>query len=131
MPVSIFQSTSLHEGRLRHFDFTLILTISIHVPTRGTTKVLRMCISAHRISIHVPTRGTTSSKSEKFRKYRISIHVPTRGTTTFLIRSQTKSLISIHVPTRGTTFGSLKLNVLRVFQSTSLHEGRHGMEDVE
>ena len=36
-----------------------ILTISIHVPTRGTTRGIERGYLAKEISIHVPTRGTT------------------------------------------------------------------------
>ena len=78
--------------------------ISIHVPTRGTTRFPRYSISishfnprAHEghdaladssgdrtaISIHVPTRGTTAAKHAHVIGCVISIHVPTRGTTRY------------------------------------------------
>ena len=34
--------------------------ISIHVPTRGTTRLRQSDVSCEQISIHVPTRGTTA-----------------------------------------------------------------------
>ena len=34
--------------------------VSIHVPTRGTTKFFMLFSLKSTVSIHVPTRGTTS-----------------------------------------------------------------------
>ena len=35
------------------------IKISIHVPARGTTKIINILEIINRISIHVPARGTT------------------------------------------------------------------------
>ena len=59
--------------------------ISIHVPTRGTTRQMKQTLLSLPISIHVPTRGTTWISTSQSRSWRISIHVPTRGTTTAYI----------------------------------------------
>ena len=98
-------------------------TISIHVPTRGTTHPF-VVVNAADISIHVPTRGTTEFADCISDRVKISIHVPTRGTTLggmYIIfggkfqstcprgarptqlPDRSRSFISIHVPTRGTT----------------------------
>ena len=72
----------------------------------------------HRVSIHVPTRGTT--KSERFGAVfrRVSIHVPTRGTTLLYEGFTNEHAVSIHVPTRGTTLWGEDLPRLWMFQST-------------
>ena len=89
--------------------------ISIHVPTRGTTRrympdpwhrafqstfpqgerhyPVFAAISKRLISIHVPTRGTTLPFQCCFSEFRISIHVPTRGTTANISKFQKKIVI--------------------------------------
>ena len=119
---AIFQSTSLHEGRLKIHVYRPRGCISIHVPTRGTTFVSSVIVNNTDISIHVPTRGTTGRMS-RFSTIFISIHVPTRGTTNSHVGSYHWN-ISIHVPTRGTTNFQRNLTRNIRFQSTSLHEGR-------
>ena len=55
-----FQSTSPRGGRLSQIEqYPLIRAISIHVPTRGTTRDRGGFFCGLYISIHVPTRGTT------------------------------------------------------------------------
>ena len=122
-----FQSTSPRGGRRFLPQFQRWTdTISIHVPTRGTTNPRHTRLSPHVISIHVPTRGTTppnppqppfiiifQSTSPRGGRpainpyfdhfHFISIHVPTRGTTSFMVSNPLAASISIHVPTRGTT----------------------------
>ena len=114
--------------------------ISIHVPTRGTTRrympdpwhrafqstfpqgerhyPVFAAISKRLISIHVPTRGTTLPFQCCFSEFRISIHVPTRGTTPSFFDSPHFLQISIHVPTRGTTFNRSTTIFYKPFQST-------------
>ena len=75
------------------------------------------------ISIHVPTRGTTIVICIFYIVYAISIHVPTRGTTSFKLPSYTALLISIHVPTRGTTSARFLTVVLRIYFNPRSHEG--------
>ena len=81
------------------------ITISTHVPTRGTTYGARADAIGTCISTHVPTRGTTQRVGVFPAGAEISTHVPTRGTT--FIRDSTWAVpsISTHVPTRGTTTG--------------------------
>ena len=56
----LFQSTFLREERPFAISLVcLLMYISIHVPTRGTTNVLKNVVVSCCISIHVPTRGTT------------------------------------------------------------------------
>ena len=57
-----------HEGHDQHNPIANPLTsISIHVPTRGTTISIVGAVACHPISIHVPTRGTTNPKSALFK----------------------------------------------------------------
>ena len=78
----IFQST-FPRGERRGWipDYNFDGTISIHVPTRGTTIVICIFYIVYAISIHVPTRGTTFAVRHYAIIIIISIHVPTRGTT--------------------------------------------------
>ena len=53
-----------HEGNdVNLLIVTPLLLISIHVPTRGTTRKPFPHFNRYIISIHVPTRGTTSRSS--------------------------------------------------------------------
>ena len=117
----------------------VLLFVSIHVPTRGTTysgynNYQRLL----KVSIHVPTRGTTLDlmtlventpmfQSTFPRGERrdpvffchvflyVSIHVPTRGTTTCYYQLSSIIFVSIHVPTRGTTgYTNKTTNVFKV-----------------
>ena len=55
------------------------------------------------ISIHVPSWGTTSGSARDHRKDRISIHFPSWGTTVLALLQIPFTMISIHVPSWGTT----------------------------
>ena len=77
-----FQSTFPRgERRYNKLQYQLYLHVSIHVPTRGTTRRKRLTIPREGVSIHVPTRGTTVFAFILFALLTVSIHVPTRGTT--------------------------------------------------
>ena len=100
----IFQST--YPRRVRLLATPPILnsvSISIHVPTKGTTSCFICTFIFIAISIHVPTKGTTDTRSQLFDCVLISIHVPTKGTTLIKMLQQEIIRISIHVPTKGTT----------------------------
>ena len=60
--------------------------VSIHVPTRGTTKWAETVQEIALVSIHVPTRGTTEMIEKSEKKLQVSIHVPTRGTTAIIYK---------------------------------------------
>ena len=51
-----------HEGNDWRFQQEIFscTTVSIHVPTRGTTYVYKQYDVTGAVSIHVPTRGTTA-----------------------------------------------------------------------
>ena len=105
--------------------FLRSVQISIHVPTRGTTPSTLMMKLGGYISIHVPTRGTTFQDTDLCADISISIHVPTRGTTVYNMLSKTADKISIHVPTRGTTLAGHTHGITHIpFQSTSPRGGR-------
>ena len=122
--------------------------ISIHVPTRGTT---RKRSDGREISTDFNPRSHTGndtsigrmrwrlsdfnprSRTGERRKMRrcrerysqISIHVPTRGTTPVLDGCAGGCRISIHVPARGTTMMGVKVDFPKEFQSTFPHGERH------
>ena len=142
----IFQST-FPRGERRGWipDYNFDGTISIHVPTRGTTIVICIFYIVYAISIHVPTRGTTFAVRHYAIIIIISIHVPTRGTTTItgygvpnykfqstFPRGERRHVyerlfhlfqISIHVPTRGTTWTGLFSNCTSIHFNPRSHEG--------
>ena len=100
--------------------------VSIHVPTRGTTKMngrhttsLRLfqstfpqgerhdisllIVSAFRVSIHVPTRGTTSSGIWSLSFLLFQSTFPQGERRPRCQGTGESRRVSIHVPTRGTT----------------------------
>ncbi len=96
----------------------IIITISIHVPARGTTPNPIAVSSAFIISIHVPARGTTYLAPILAPSARISIHVPARGTTALLPRSDGYAEFQSTFP-RGERRLSIDLcQILPRFQST-------------
>ena len=70
--------------------------------TAGYDDLTRVDRPEVSISIHVPTWGTTKI-GDALSKRLISIHVPTGGTTIFGFFDLSPPFISIHVPTGGTT----------------------------
>ena len=93
-----------HEGNdPARLDVRALDTVSIHVPTRGTTLRAVSDEMKKTVSIHVPTRGTTAWLDKTPLRVPVSIHVPTRGTTGLAPWTWSDNYVSIHVPTRGTT----------------------------
>ncbi len=105
---------------MRHFG----LSISIHIPAKGTTNTTLQDGSTEWISIHVPAKGTTLNLLFTSASLPISIHVPAKGTTvrlpdgvsvyyfnprsregndTINVTPAEMPAISIHVPAKGTT----------------------------
>ncbi len=70
------------------------------------------------ISIHVPSWGTTSGSARDHRKDRISIHFPSWGTTVLALLQIPFTMISIHVPSWGTTIFTRRQPPCILFQST-------------
>ena len=107
-----------HEGHDRTlFGRAKNHSISIHVPTRGTTKWFFTNYYMYDISIHVPTRGTTLQPKEPTtvcyfnpRAHEGHDHGSEQGSP--------DCNISIHVPTRGTTRVLKVVLPLVQFQST-------------
>ena len=99
-----FQSTFPRGERQRDADDCCWNTLFQSTVPRGERPTAqRLFFDLKTISIHVPTRGTTEKRAVSSRMVRISIHVPTRGTTGASERNHPFTHISIHVPTRGTT----------------------------
>ena len=120
-------------------------TISIHVPTWGTT-AKRPCKGyEYYISIHVPTWGTTAQAGSRKPSVSISIHVPTWGTTyhhpekllltdhfnprshvgndSFFFFPFMQPTISIHVPTWGTTDCTVAKRLVETYFNPRSHVG--------
>ena len=76
-----FNPRSLVGNDVRACYHPILPVISIHVPSWGTTTVLRHMDMLRTISIHVPSWGTTIQKVTSGKEMAISIHVPSWGTT--------------------------------------------------
>ncbi len=62
-------------------DFADMVTISIHAPPRGATKIVETDCMLPIISIHAPPRGATTLLVCNRITVEISIHAPPRGAT--------------------------------------------------
>ena len=93
-------------------------SISIHVPSWGTTVQNDVFVVSWDISIHVPSWGTTQGRQRIRIRAAISIHVPSWGTTPPNFGLYTIPIISIHVPSWGTTAAAMLTWPLLLFQST-------------
>ena len=101
----LFQSTFLREERQSILCVSsLCFLISIHVPTRGTTKCAPFILSEENYF--------------NPRSYE-------RNDATSELKEISSVLISIHVPTRGTTIALISFLLIFLFQSTFLREERH------
>ena len=99
-----FQSTFPRgERRLSYEATSRDMSISIHVPSWGTTLRCIRWYRTVRISIHVPSWGTTAQAGYNQWDNPISIHVPSWGTTDLTSKQKAFADISIHVPSWGTT----------------------------
>ena len=121
-------------------------SVSIHVPTRGTTEGYIKYAQTLEVSIHVPTRGTTFfshffvstdtlfqstfPRGERLSRpcFKPLLHLfqstfPRGERRTQSLMNLSKSTVSIHVPTRGTTRSRCTWSaVSRCFNPRS-HEG--------
>gem|GEM_PF-4152783 len=98
-----FQSTCPHGARLIIMGVNIALkSVSIHVPTRGTTYACGLHRACSPVSIHVPTRGTViSDRRPKNNEFQSTCP---HGARHFWDSSNCSiRTVSIHVPTRGTT----------------------------
>ena len=102
-PVKSFNPRT-HEG-CDHWHILLFhnSSVSIHAPTRGTTKLSKLVMMVLHVSIHAPTRGATCPGNFSQCRYDVSIHAPTRGATNLQLASGLIMFVSIHAPTRGAT----------------------------
>ena len=87
------------------------------MPTRGTTAYLHGSKQGASISIHVPTRGTTRVEDRNNNNQQFQSTCP-RGARRPDLHFQSLLYISIHVPTRGTTCRNVSLSAVGRFQST-------------
>ena len=87
----------------RHWNNTTV-SISIHAPARGATKIPAVLRLLRSISIHAPARGATYCYFYYTCSNPISIHAPERGATYIFSEFQHFFQISIHAPARGATF---------------------------
>ena len=136
---ALFQST-FPRGERRILPIIFLITISIHVPSWGTTISKVNGVVSAIISIHVPSWGTTicgqklqqesifqstfprGERRDILLQHRnfqtISIHVPSWGTTFGAMSKSFGFSISIHVPSWGTTISVYIWQFPRAFQST-------------
>ena len=78
-------------------------SVSIHVPTRGTTSLDFVRSFSVVFQSTFPRGERRAEHANTFFEMTVSIHVPTRGTTMGWCKDIWKAIVSIHVPTRGTT----------------------------
>ena len=117
--LALFQSTFPRGERLLLSCFYYTFRqVSIHVPTRGTTRCLDVERQLHDSFNPRSHEGNDSNENVWLYDIKVSIHVPTRGTTPVAILLCFGSIVSIHVPTRGTTTGSRTQPGSLRFQST-------------
>ena len=83
---------------------SLIVTVSIHAPTRGATRYHAGLVHRHEVSIHAPTRGATTVGDYGYLRSRgfnprthTGCDFTQTGINLFFL------LVSIHAPTRGAT----------------------------
>ena len=57
------------------------VSVSIHAPARGATKVYAVDVYVNGVSIHAPARGATEKQQADELKSVVSIHAPARGAT--------------------------------------------------
>ena len=119
-----FQSTCLREARPTPRPTKSSGSISIHVPTRGTTGIALKIVTHDAISIHVPTRGTTP------------LSLPTAGAGTFQSTCLREARQSLSSPrrhqehfnprayARHDPFRQAITDLYEQFQSTCLREAR-------
>ena len=93
-----------HEGHDQHpARIDVVIRISIHVPTRGTTIIAGMIFGAGEFQSTCP-----------------------RGARHVQLSELADTVISIHVPTRGTTHRSIACQIMATFQSTCPRGARPG-----
>ena len=125
----LFQSTLPRGERPSSISqFTNLIQISIHAPTRGATCDFKVSLVSFMISIHAPTRGATDSDTETDDWDDISIHAPTRGATAVFDHHPQAFSISIHAPTRGATSDACFSTMTATFQSTLPRGERQGTQ---
>ena len=100
------------------------ITVSIHVPARGTTGKAPDSNQMMHVSIHVPARGTTSAVGDKITELGVSIHVPARGTTQVLHLLLVSTLFQSTFPHGERRQMSIEDYFGNMFQSTFPHGER-------
>ena len=143
----IFQSTPPRRGRrggLRPRCFHL--SISIHAPAKGATKLSRVECHRYPISIHAPAKGATAHAAtlsgtnddfnprpreggdvSQFACIIISKYFnprPREGGDLWIAHKGEDGDISIHAPAKGATTCFVIANVFALFQSTPPRRGR-------
>ena len=116
-----------HEGNdSSALGIALAIKVSIHVPTRGTTK------KDDAESEEAWGFNPRSHEGNDVRLHTVcdrvivSIHVPTRGTTYFIASPVSATEVSIHVPTRGTTLRVISIGLTVACFNPRSHEGNDG-----
>ena len=79
------------------------MSVSIHVPARGTTMLVRLLDLLVLFQSTFPHGERPGGEVRHQYEYNVSIHVPARGTTKRISANAVAANVSIHVPARGTT----------------------------
>ena len=120
----IFQSTLPRRER-RFTSITIIfpLSISIHAPAKGATK---LAIFFNQYTIYFNPRSREGSDSKYFKDNifgKISIHAPAKGATSQTGLSKTQIIISIHAPAKGATSLNARLILRTKYFNPRSREG--------
>ena len=122
----MFQSTPLHEGRLRVVQRQRVRAcVSIHAPARGATVYQTHARNNPMVSIHAPARGATCFQPDPLARCRSFNPRPcTRGDADTPQYPAKGSGFNPRPCTRGDPGAQVPGHYQVQFQSTPLHEGR-------
>ena len=100
------------------------MTISIHAPPRGATRVARLSCRALRHFNSRPSARGDVDDPENYQQMVISIHAPPRGATTAMHRARSSSLFQFTPLREGRQERDESIYDAKAFQFTPLREGR-------
>ena len=105
----------------------VVLTVSIHAPTWGTTCSCVSQLVYDYVSIHAPTWGATNIVPFVVVVIFVSIHAPTWGATYTVTYIDGPTLVSIHAPTWGATWCS---RLRKLIFTVSIHAPTWGATQI-
>ena len=121
----VFQFTPLREGRPCRTRHPRLVSISIHAPPRGATKIVETVCMLPIISIHAPPRGATREKRQSTEKTTYFNSRPSaRGDHPEHLHSAGRFDFNSRPSARGDAKRDGEKKEHIVFQFTPLREGR-------